>query len=67
MARQATESARTFAFDFSQFDKNAPNPPGPFFSRGRDQEAQADALYNQARQSIDQARYSAPSNSWTGR
>jgi HEAT repeat protein len=57
MARQATESARTFAFDFSQFDKNAPNPPGPFFSRGRDQEAQAEALYNQARQSIDQARY----------
>jgi hypothetical protein len=55
-ARQATESARAFAFDFSQFGKNPPNPSGPFFSRG-DKDAQAEALYNQARQSIDQARY----------
>jgi len=57
MAREATESARSFAFNFSQNPPNPPNPRGPFFSKGGDQEAQAEGLYNQARQSIDHERY----------
>jgi tetratricopeptide (TPR) repeat protein len=56
-ARAAAESARAFAF--AQLGPNPPNPPDPprVFPRGRDKDAEADALYNQARQSIDQSRY----------
>jgi hypothetical protein len=58
-ARDAIEHARDFAYDF-QFNGNPPNPPNPpgaFLRNRRDKDAQGDALYSQARQSIEEDRY----------
>ncbi len=56
-ARQAVESARAFGpfdFSFSRPDFSFSSQAG---AQARNQEALADALYRQARQSIDQSRY----------